>query len=124
MNPFLASVTKEDFGVQNRSERIRVFTTHVDTIFGATSVQLAPEHPLVTALAAADAGLKTQVAGLIDEQKKAKESGDIGAIEKHGGLDLLDRLLAACNHILNSGRAGGLATARFILSPYSSISVS
>jgi leucyl-tRNA synthetase len=76
--------TEVDFGVENRSEKIRVFTTRVDTIFGATSVQLAPEHPLVAALAAADAGLRTQVAGLIDEQKKAKETGDIGAIEKHG----------------------------------------
>jgi leucyl-tRNA synthetase len=56
----------------------------VDTIFGATSVQLAPEHPLVTALAAVDAGLKVQVVRLIEEQKKARESGDLGAIEKHG----------------------------------------
>jgi leucyl-tRNA synthetase len=76
--------TEVDFAVDNRSEKIRVFTTRVDTIFGATSVQLAPEHPLVTALAEADAGLRTQVAALIDEQKKAKEAGDIGAIEKHG----------------------------------------
>ncbi|MGA8727132.1 MAG: leucine--tRNA ligase [Terracidiphilus sp.] len=65
-------------------EKIRVFTTRIDTIFGATSVQLAPEHPLVTALAEADSGLKAQVAGLMDEQKRAKESGDMGAIEKHG----------------------------------------
>jgi leucyl-tRNA synthetase len=76
--------TEVDFAVENRSEKIRVFTTRVDTIFGATSVQLAPEHPLVAALAASDAGLKAQVAGLIDEQKKAKEAGDIGEIEKHG----------------------------------------
>jgi leucyl-tRNA synthetase len=76
--------TEVDFAVENRAEKIRVFTTRVDTIFGATSVQLAPEHPLVTALAAADAGLKTQVSTLIEEQKKAKESGDVGAIEKHG----------------------------------------
>ncbi|HEX4032770.1 MAG TPA: leucine--tRNA ligase [Terracidiphilus sp.] len=76
--------TEVDFAVDNRSEKIRVFTTRVDTIFGATSVQLAPEHPLVTALAEADAGLRTQVAALIDEQKKAKEAGDLGAIEKHG----------------------------------------
>jgi leucyl-tRNA synthetase len=78
-----------DQGIGNREQgtgktRIRVFTTRVDTIFGATSVQLAPEHPVVTMLAAADAGLKNQVAGLIDEQKRAKEDGDIGAIEKHG----------------------------------------
>ena len=64
--------------------RIRVFTTRVDTIFGATSVQLAPEHPLVQALAAEDGGLREQVAKLLEEQKKARESGDIGEIEKHG----------------------------------------
>jgi leucyl-tRNA synthetase len=63
---------------------IRVFTTRIDTIFGATSVQLAPEHPLVTELAAHDHGLRTQVARLIDEQKRAREIGDVGAIEKHG----------------------------------------
>ena len=76
--------TEVDFKVENRSETIRVFTTRVDTIFGATSVQLAPEHPLVTALAAADAGLKVQVSKLIEEQKCAREAGDVGEIEKHG----------------------------------------
>ena len=34
--------------------------------------------------AAADAKLKAQVAELLDEQKKAREAGDVGAIEKHG----------------------------------------
>ncbi len=65
-------------------QKIRVFTTRVDTIFGATSLQLAPEHPLVTSLAAIDAGLKAQVSQLIEEQKQARETGDIGEIEKHG----------------------------------------
>ncbi|MFZ0745516.1 MAG: leucine--tRNA ligase [Terracidiphilus sp.] len=73
-----------DFGIEGRDEKIRVFTTRIDTIFGATSVQLAPEHPLVAALGEGDAGLKAQVAGLMEEQKKAKEAGDVGAIEKHG----------------------------------------
>ena len=76
--------TEVEFGVENRAEKIRVFTTRVDTIFGATSVQLAPEHPLVVAMSAEDAGLRDQVAKLLDEQKKAREAGDIGAIEKHG----------------------------------------
>jgi leucyl-tRNA synthetase len=69
-----------------RSEktRIRVFTTRVDTIFGATSVQLAPQHALVAAFTAADAKLKEQVDELIEQQKKAREAGDLGAIEKHG----------------------------------------
>src|SRR5246500_3052140 len=60
-----------------------VFTTRVDTIFGATSVQLAPEHPIIAELAAADPDLRLKVTQLIEEQRKAKESGDIGAIEKH-----------------------------------------
>ena len=64
--------------------KIRVFTTRVDTIYGATSVQLAPEHPLVVQLAAADSALRKQVDGLLDEQKKAREAGDVGEIEKHG----------------------------------------
>jgi leucyl-tRNA synthetase len=65
-------------------KKIRVFTTRVDTIFGATSVQLAPQHPLITEMAAEDTALKAQVDQLIDEQRKAREAGDIGAIEKHG----------------------------------------
>jgi leucyl-tRNA synthetase len=63
---------------------IPVFTTRVDTIFGATSVQLAPEHPIVKDLAAENPGLRAQVDQLIAEQRKAKEAGDIGEIEKHG----------------------------------------
>ena len=63
---------------------ITVFTTRVDTIFGATSVQLAPEHPIIKDMAARDADLRTKVDQLIAEQRKAKEVGDIGAIEKHG----------------------------------------
>ena len=63
---------------------ISVFTTRVDTIFGATSVQLAPQHPLVADLTAANADLRAKVDQLIAEQRKAKEVGDIGEIEKHG----------------------------------------
>jgi leucyl-tRNA synthetase len=64
--------------------RIRVFTTRVDTIFGATSVQLAPQHALVAEFTATDEALKAQVDELIEQQKKAREAGDLGAIEKHG----------------------------------------
>jgi leucyl-tRNA synthetase len=63
---------------------ITVFTTRVDTIFGATSVQLAPEHPIVRDLAATNADLRAKVDQLVAEQRKAKEEGDIGEIEKHG----------------------------------------
>ncbi|MGA3010920.1 MAG: leucine--tRNA ligase [Terracidiphilus sp.] len=71
-------------GQGTEKTRIRVFTTRVDTIFGATSVQLAPQHALVAEFTAADAKLKAQVDELIDQQKKAREAGDLGEIEKHG----------------------------------------
>jgi leucyl-tRNA synthetase len=64
--------------------KITVFTTRVDTIYGATSIQLAPEHPLVAEFTANNDLLRGEVNQLIAEQRKAKEVGDIGAIEKHG----------------------------------------
>ena len=73
-----------DFAVADRAEKITVFTTRVDTIFGATSVQLAPEHAVAKAFAAEDAALAAQIEGLLAEQKRAREAGDVGAIEKHG----------------------------------------
>jgi leucyl-tRNA synthetase len=75
---------KLDGAADSPENTITVFTTRVDTIFGATSVQLAPEHPLVTRLAKFNDPLRAQVEQLIAEQRKAKETGDIGAIEKHG----------------------------------------
>jgi len=64
--------------------KISVFTTRVDTIFGATSVQLAPQHPIVADIIAKNPDLRAKIDQLIAEQRKAKEVGDIGAIEKHG----------------------------------------
>ncbi len=66
--------------------RIPVYTTRLDTIFGATSLQLAPQHPLVKQFAQADERLADEVASLVEEQKKAREAGDPGAIEKHGSF--------------------------------------
>ncbi len=63
---------------------VTVFTTRIDTIFGATSLQLAPEHPLVKHWASFDEKLAPAVEKMIAEQKAAKETGDIGNIEKHG----------------------------------------
>ena len=42
-----------DFRVEGSSEILRVFTTRPDTLFGATYMVLAPEHPLLPALTSA-----------------------------------------------------------------------
>jgi leucyl-tRNA synthetase len=65
-------------------QSIPVFTTRVDTIFGATSVQLAPEHAVAKAFAERDAVLAGQIEQMLAQQKAAREAGDLGAIEKHG----------------------------------------
>lgn len=39
-----------EFPVEGRSDRLTIFTTRPDTIFGATFMSLAPEHPLVAQL--------------------------------------------------------------------------
>ena len=39
------------FSVKGKTEKIRVFTTRPDTLFGATYMVLAPEHPLVDIIA-------------------------------------------------------------------------
>lgn len=72
-------------GVAGRAgDKITVFTTRIDTIFGATSIQLAPEHPLVTDLIDNDPELHAKVEMLLNEQSSARQVGDVGAIEKHG----------------------------------------
>ena len=57
-------------------ERLRVFTTRPDTLFGATYMVVAPEHPLVDALLAApDAG--TDVAALRAYVARARNRSEL-----------------------------------------------
>jgi leucyl-tRNA synthetase len=81
---FKLAYADEHKGFGPGGSTITVFTTRVDTIYGATSVQLAPEHPIVNDLAAGNPELRAKVDQLIAEQRKAREAGDIGEIEKHG----------------------------------------
>ncbi|HKO59752.1 MAG TPA: leucine--tRNA ligase, partial [Pyrinomonadaceae bacterium] len=39
-----------DFAVKGTKQKIRVFTTRIDTIYGATALVLSPEHPLLNEL--------------------------------------------------------------------------
>jgi leucyl-tRNA synthetase len=65
-----------DFAVAGSSEKIKVFTTRLDTIYGCTYVVLAPEHPLVAKVTAAD---RKQ-----DVQAFAQRMAKIDAVERTG----------------------------------------
>ncbi|HET9741856.1 MAG TPA: leucine--tRNA ligase [Terriglobales bacterium] len=73
-----------EFKLAGSDEKITVFTTRIDTIFGATSIQLAPEHPFVGKLIADDPARLTQLDELIAEQRRARELGELGETEKRG----------------------------------------
>ena len=73
-----------EFKVADSEEKITVFTTRIDTIFGATSLQLAPEHPAVARLIGDDSELLTKLDAIIDEQRRARKAGNIGEAEKRG----------------------------------------
>src|SRR5271168_2768446 len=52
--------------VDQNAARIPVYTTRLDTIFGATSVQLAPQHSLAKQFAQADERLAAEIALLVE----------------------------------------------------------
>ena len=72
-----------DFQVDGRAQAIRVFTTRQDTLFGATFMSLAPEHPLALELTVPER--RAEVAAFIDkvkQQDKIKRSSE--DFEKEG----------------------------------------
>jgi leucyl-tRNA synthetase len=63
---------------------IEVFTTRVDTIYGANFIVLAPEHPLVQQFASASddpAGFRAKVAKFTSQDRSARMTGEV---EKEG----------------------------------------
>ena len=72
-----------DFPIAGRNEAIRVFTTRPDTLFGATFMSLAPEHPLALELASPEqrAAVEAFIAK-VRKQDKAKRTSD--DFEKEG----------------------------------------
>ena len=60
-----------DFAVEGRDDLITVFSTRPDTLFGATFLVLAPEHPLARTLTTSD--MKESVDSYIDAAVKRSE---------------------------------------------------
>jgi len=70
--------------LEPRASEIEVFTTRIDTIYGANFIVLAPEHPLAQQFADASAdpaGFRAQVAKFTSQDRSARMTGDV---EKEG----------------------------------------
>jgi leucyl-tRNA synthetase len=75
-----------DFAVKDSKQKIRVFTTRIDTIFGATAIVLSAEHPLIDELMP-ESPLKKEVmafAAKVKSEKAARSRADEDEIEKEG----------------------------------------
>ncbi|OHB33120.1 MAG: leucine--tRNA ligase [Desulfuromonadaceae bacterium GWC2_58_13] len=72
-----------DFPVEGSDQNIRVFTTRQDTLYGATFMSLAPEHPMAVELAVTEqrAAVEAFVAK-VKKQDKIKRTSD--ELEKEG----------------------------------------
>jgi len=72
--------TEVDFELEGSDEKVQVFTTRVDTIYGATCVILAPQHPWVEQF-----GLAEKAEPMIEAQKDDAQKGkDADEREKDG----------------------------------------
>ncbi|HXT63518.1 MAG TPA: leucine--tRNA ligase [Pyrinomonadaceae bacterium] len=77
-----------DFKVKDSDEKIRVFTTRIDTIYGATAVVIAAEHPILSGLLE-ESGLKEQVRQFAQKIKTARaiKTEDQSAEEEKLGMN-------------------------------------
>lgn len=71
-----------DFQVKGVDEKLTVFTTRPDTLFGATFMVLAPEHPLVSQITSADQ--KSEVEAYVEKAARRSERDRISSTEKTG----------------------------------------
>lgn len=72
------------FQIEGSDELITVFTTRPDTLFGATFLVLAPEHPLVNKLTAPDK--REAVEAYVNETKRASEIERLATTREKSGL--------------------------------------
>ncbi|HEX5875134.1 MAG TPA: leucine--tRNA ligase [Pyrinomonadaceae bacterium] len=63
-----------DFAVKDSDRKIRVFTTRIDTIYGANAIVMSPEHPLLNELLAGSA-LKTDVDAFAQKVRAQRAAG-------------------------------------------------
>jgi leucyl-tRNA synthetase len=71
------------FQVADSDESITVFTTRIDTIFGANAIIVAPEHPLLDRILDGKPE-RQQVLNFAERLKQEQRGGRLEELEKHG----------------------------------------
>lgn len=99
------------FEVEGHEDRIEVFTTRPDTIFGATFMVLAPEHELVDRITT-DAQ-KEAIAAYVDETSKRSERDRMADVKSVTGCDT-----GACAINPFTGRKMPIWIADYVLAGY------
>ena len=101
-----------DFDVKDTDHKIRVFTTRIDTIYGATSIVMSAEHPLLNELLA-NSALKGDIEAFAQKVKSQRAAGrEAGEEEKEG----LNTGLLAINPF--SGESVPVWVANYVLMEY------
>ncbi len=72
------------FGVENCEAKIAVFTTRADTIFGATYVAIAAEHPLLEQIMQVAPKRRKDIAAFVESLKSKSELERTSLMEKQG----------------------------------------
>jgi leucyl-tRNA synthetase len=75
------------FEIKDSDEKVKVFTTRVDTIFGATYLVLAPEHDLVSKLAE-DSENKDEIFKYVEEAKEKDEIERTNVNKEKTGVEI------------------------------------
>ncbi|MDD5136799.1 MAG: leucine--tRNA ligase [Candidatus Omnitrophica bacterium] len=73
-----------DFKIDGMGEKLKCFTTRVDTIYGATFIALAPEHPLVNTLVKGCEDEKAVLGSIQKMRDESKISRSQSEVEKEG----------------------------------------
>ena len=101
-----------EFTLVSTGEKIRIYTTRPDTLFGVTFFLLAPEHPLVDRLAG-DAGSEQEVAAFRDRIAGRTEFERTAIDAEKDGLFLGDYVINPVN-----GEKVPVYTANFVIMEY------
>ncbi|HXO90022.1 MAG TPA: leucine--tRNA ligase [Stellaceae bacterium] len=100
------------FTIAGTDERIEVFTTRQDTLFGASFLALSPNHPLALRVAEKDAGLAAFIA---ECNRMGTSEAVIEAAEKRGYATGLEAV-----HPFDESRHVPIWVANFVLMEYGS----